>query len=138
MSEIPQVQNSDVSDHAVILDVREKDEWDAGHAPGAVHIPLAELPSRLHELPDTDDGTLAVTCRGGGRSSRAVAIRVRSASPSAASTGRRGASGSDTRGPLPAVCAAAGGASSSDRSRSLLNHAMTVSVVMRPTIGRLR
>lgn len=73
MSEVPQVQNADVSDHAVILDVREKDEWEAGHAPGAVHIPLSELPSRLDELPDTDDGTLAVTCRGGGRSSRAVA-----------------------------------------------------------------
>lgn len=73
MSEIPQVQNADVADNAVILDVREQDEWDAGHAPGALHIPLGELPSRLHELPDTDAGTLAVTCRGGGRSSRAVA-----------------------------------------------------------------
>lgn len=73
MSEIPQVQNVDVADDAVILDVREQDEWDAGHAPGALHIPLGELPSRLHEVPDTDDGTLAVTCRGGGRSSRAVA-----------------------------------------------------------------
>jgi rhodanese-related sulfurtransferase len=73
MSQIPQVQNADIADHAVILDVREQDEWDAGHAPGAVHIPLGELPSRLHELPDADAGTLAVTCRGGGRSSRAVA-----------------------------------------------------------------
>jgi rhodanese-related sulfurtransferase len=73
MSQIPQVQNADIADHAVILDVREQDKWDAGHAPGALHIPLAELPSRLHELPDTDVGTLAVTCRGGGRSSRAVA-----------------------------------------------------------------
>ncbi|MEO6414338.1 MAG: rhodanese-like domain-containing protein [Pedococcus sp.] len=70
---IPQVPVSDVHDHAVLLDVREKDEWDAGHAPGAVHIPLGELPSRLDELPDTDAGTLAVVCRGGGRSSRAVA-----------------------------------------------------------------
>lgn len=73
MSEIPQVQNVDVLDDAVILDVREQDEWDAGHAPGAIHIPLGELPARLDELPDTDAGTLAVTCRGGGRSSRAVA-----------------------------------------------------------------
>jgi rhodanese-related sulfurtransferase len=73
MSEIPQIASTDVHDHAVILDVREQDEWDAGHAPGAVHIPLGELPTRLDELPDTDSGTLAVTCRGGGRSSRAVA-----------------------------------------------------------------
>jgi rhodanese-related sulfurtransferase len=70
---IPQVPVSDVHDDAVLLDVREQDEWDAGHAPGAVHIPLGELPSRLGELPDTDAGTLAVACRGGGRSSRAVA-----------------------------------------------------------------
>ena len=70
---IPQVPVSDVHDHAVLLDVREQDEWDAGHAPGAVHIPLGELPSRLGELPDTDVGILAVACRSGGRSSRAVA-----------------------------------------------------------------
>ena len=70
---VPQVSVQDVPDDAVILDVREQDEWDAGHAPGAVHIPLGDLPSRLDELPDTDSGTVAVACRGGGRSSRAVA-----------------------------------------------------------------
>jgi rhodanese-related sulfurtransferase len=70
---IPQVPVDQVADDAVILDVREQDEWDAGHAPGAVHIPLGDLPARLAELPDPDAGTLAVTCRGGGRSSRAVA-----------------------------------------------------------------
>ncbi len=70
---VPQIAVPDVADHDVILDVREHDEWEAGHAPGAVHIPLGELPERLHELPDSDSGTLAVTCRGGGRSSRAVA-----------------------------------------------------------------
>lgn len=70
---VPQVPVTDLSDNAVILDVREQDEWDAGHAPGALHIPLGELPSRLGELPDTDATTLAVVCRGGGRSSRAVA-----------------------------------------------------------------
>ena len=31
---IPQVSVSDVADQAVVLDVREQDEWDAGHAPG--------------------------------------------------------------------------------------------------------
>jgi rhodanese-related sulfurtransferase len=70
---IPQVPVTEVPDDAVLIDVREQDEWDAGHAPGAVHIPLGELPSRLDELPDTDAGALAVACRGGGRSSRAVA-----------------------------------------------------------------
>jgi rhodanese-related sulfurtransferase len=70
---IPQVSVAEVADDALILDVREQDEWDAGHAPGAVHIPLGDLPARLGELPDTDTATLAVACRGGGRSSRAVA-----------------------------------------------------------------
>ena len=69
---VPQVSISEVPDDAVILDVREQDEWDAGHAPSAVHIPLGELPSRLGDLPD-DQETLAVVCRSGGRSSRAVA-----------------------------------------------------------------
>lgn len=62
----------DVADDAVIIDVREPDEWAAGHAPHAVHIPLGELPSRLDDLPDTDEA-VAVVCRSGGRSSRAVA-----------------------------------------------------------------
>ncbi|WP_406832905.1 rhodanese-like domain-containing protein [Pedococcus sp. KACC 23699] len=70
---LPQVSVSDVADDAVLLDVREQDEWDAGHAPGAVHIPLGDLPARLDELPDTDSGTLAVVCRSGGRSGQAVA-----------------------------------------------------------------
>ena len=73
---IPQVAVTELADDAVILDVREQDEWDAGHAPAALHIPLGELPSRLGDLPDPDAGTLAVVCRSGGRSSRAVAWLV--------------------------------------------------------------
>jgi rhodanese-related sulfurtransferase len=72
-SDIPSIPVGDVPDDAVIIDVREPSEWIAGHAPNAVHIPLGELPSRLDELPDTDAAAVAVTCRGGGRSSRAVA-----------------------------------------------------------------
>ena len=60
-----------VDDEMHLLDVREPDEWDAGHAPGAVHIPLGELPGRVGELPP--DRTIAITCRSGGRSSRATA-----------------------------------------------------------------
>jgi rhodanese-related sulfurtransferase len=73
MSQIPSVTVSDVANDAVILDVREPDEWAVGHAPGAIHIPLGDLPARLAELAGAGDGPLAVTCRGGGRSSRAVA-----------------------------------------------------------------
>ncbi|HUZ83327.1 MAG TPA: rhodanese-like domain-containing protein [Gaiellales bacterium] len=55
---------------AVLLDVREHHEWSAGHAPGAVHIPLRQLPERHRELPD--GRRLVVACRSGGRSARAV------------------------------------------------------------------
>lgn len=71
-STLPQVAPDTLASHAVILDVRNQDEWDLGHAPGAVHIPLDELPDRVGELPRTD-GPLPVTCRGGGRAGRAVA-----------------------------------------------------------------
>jgi len=53
-----------------VLDVREDDEWAAGHIAGARHIPLGELPARLGELPE---GQILVTCKMGGRSARAVA-----------------------------------------------------------------
>ena len=73
LNQIPRVSVSEVASNATILDVREPDEWAAGHAPCAIHIPLGELPARLAELADAGAGTVAVTCRGGGRSSRAVA-----------------------------------------------------------------
>lgn len=56
----------------VVLDVRGRNEWDAGHIPGAVHIPLAELADRLPELPA--DQPVAVHCQGGGRSAIAASL----------------------------------------------------------------
>ena len=52
----------------VLLDVREDDEWQRGHAPGAQHIPMGQVPSRLGEI-DTD-AKLFVVCQAGGRSQR--------------------------------------------------------------------
>lgn len=60
---------AELADDTVILDVRRQDEWDAGHAPTALHIPFEELQSRLAELPSTGS-PIPVVCRGGGRSSR--------------------------------------------------------------------
>ena len=40
---VPQIPAAEVPPGAYLLDVREYEEWDAGHAPGAVHIPLGEL-----------------------------------------------------------------------------------------------
>ena len=51
---------------AFILDVREPDEWDAGHIPGATLIPLGELASRVNEVPK--DQEVVVVCRSGNRS----------------------------------------------------------------------
>ncbi|WP_336854302.1 rhodanese-like domain-containing protein [Sinomonas albida] len=57
-----------------LLDVREDYEWEAGHAQGALHIPMDQLPTRLSELdPDVD---LLVVCRTGGRSARATSWLV--------------------------------------------------------------
>jgi rhodanese-related sulfurtransferase len=53
-----------------VLDVREQDEWDAGHISGSQHIPLGELGQRLTEVP-TDRPIVAV-CRSGSRSGAAT------------------------------------------------------------------
>lgn len=66
-----EITPAELADDAVFLDVREQDEWDAGHAPNAVHIPLAEVPSRLGELPEVEP--LPVMCRSGNRSGKAQA-----------------------------------------------------------------
>lgn len=66
----------DPSPTVTLLDVREHDEWEHGHAPDAVHIPLAEIPARMSEIaPDTD---LYVVCKVGGRSAQAVRFLLHS------------------------------------------------------------
>jgi rhodanese-related sulfurtransferase len=69
--QIPMIEAGQVPADAYLLDVREPDEWIAGHAPGAVHLPLMDIPARLEEVPR--DGTVVVVCRMGGRSAQAVA-----------------------------------------------------------------
>lgn len=54
-----------------LLDVREPEEWTAGHAPEAVHIPMGDLAGRLADLPA--DNEVYVVCRSGGRSARVTA-----------------------------------------------------------------
>ena len=72
-SSVPEVEAATLPDDAVLLDVREPHEWEAGHAPNAVHVPMGELGSRLADLPAVEaDEKLYIVCRGGGRSSRAT------------------------------------------------------------------
>ncbi|HEV8024490.1 MAG TPA: rhodanese-like domain-containing protein, partial [Candidatus Nanopelagicales bacterium] len=58
---------------ATLLDVRENSEWNAGHAPGAVHVPVsnvgAQAPKRLPK-----GRPVIVTCRSGSRSRGATRI----------------------------------------------------------------
>ena len=58
---------------AVLLDVREADEFRSGHIPGAVNIPLSDI--NTINIPKT--GTLFVYCLRGSRSKRAVNILKR-------------------------------------------------------------
>jgi rhodanese-related sulfurtransferase len=63
------------ADGAILLDVREAHEWQAGHAPRARHFPLGQVPRRAAELPR---GRPVVTvCRSGSRSARAAAMLAR-------------------------------------------------------------
>jgi rhodanese-related sulfurtransferase len=65
-----EIPAASVPDDAWLLDVREDDEWTAGHVPGATHIPLGQLSARAAEVPQ--GVTVYVICRSGARSSRAA------------------------------------------------------------------
>jgi rhodanese-related sulfurtransferase len=62
-------------DAVVLLDVREHDEWQRGHAPGAQHIPMGDVPARMAEI-DTE-AQLFVVCHAGGRSQRVAQYLAR-------------------------------------------------------------
>lgn len=57
-----------------LLDVRMPDEYEDAHVPGAVLVPLPELPDRLDDVPEGD--VVYVICRSGARSAKAVEILV--------------------------------------------------------------
>lgn len=55
-----------------VVDVRSPEEWSNGHLPGALHIPLAQLPDRAGALDPS--GPIVLQCKGGGRSSIATSF----------------------------------------------------------------
>ncbi len=76
--ELPDVPGVDVAGavsllegDTVLLDVRERNEWDAGHAPHAVHIPLRELSEATGWM--SKQHRVVVVCRSGRRSAHATA-----------------------------------------------------------------
>jgi rhodanese-related sulfurtransferase len=62
------------SQGALLIDVREPDEYAQGHAPGSTLIPLGQLEQRLHELSTRKDKPIALICRSGSRSAKAQEI----------------------------------------------------------------
>ncbi len=60
------------SNGVAVIDVRNATEWEAGHLPGATHLPLGYLPDRLNDLPR--DQPIVVHCQGGGRSAIAASL----------------------------------------------------------------
>src|ERR1700756_826017 len=61
--------------NAVIIDVREPDEWEQAHIPGAILIPLSEF--RSADVPDPGGKHLVFHCRSGRRCGLAAEIAVR-------------------------------------------------------------
>ncbi|MCK9200754.1 MAG: rhodanese-like domain-containing protein [Gallionella sp.] len=59
---------------ALLLDVRQPEEYTAIHAPDAKLIPLGELPARMQEISAYKDKPIAVICRSGRRSAKAVEL----------------------------------------------------------------
>ncbi|MEO8201592.1 MAG: rhodanese-like domain-containing protein, partial [Gemmatimonadota bacterium] len=55
-----------------VVDVRALSEWEAGHIPGALHIPLGHLADRIREIPA--DRPVVMQCQGGGRSAIAASV----------------------------------------------------------------
>ena len=65
----PDATYASASDDVVLLDVREDDEWAAGHAPGAVHVALGDLDPTAF----LGGKPVIAICRSGNRSGKATA-----------------------------------------------------------------
>ena len=56
----------------LLVDVREQDEWDEGHIPGAVHIPRGNLESRIERTAPRRSERIVIYCAAGNRSAFAA------------------------------------------------------------------
>ncbi|MFD7979835.1 rhodanese-like domain-containing protein [Streptomyces sp. NPDC059071] len=76
---LPTVDVASVPTDALVLDVREDDEWAAGHVEGALHVPMSDFVARFGEVTEAvADGRRAfVMCRVGGRSAQVTQYLVR-------------------------------------------------------------
>jgi sulfur-carrier protein adenylyltransferase/sulfurtransferase len=60
------------SEDAVFVDVRERDEWDEGHIPGAIHVPRGNLESRIENAAADRSARIVLYCASGNRSAFAA------------------------------------------------------------------
>ena len=66
----------DTEEGYIILDVREQEEYDQGHIPGAILLPLGTIADQAHTVLPEKDQLLLVYCRSGRRSKQAAGILV--------------------------------------------------------------
>ncbi|WP_371653652.1 MULTISPECIES: rhodanese-like domain-containing protein [unclassified Streptomyces] len=77
-AQLPSVDVAGVPAEALVLDVREDDEWAAGHVEGALHVPMSDFVARFGDVTQAvEDGRRAyVMCRVGGRSAQVTQYLV--------------------------------------------------------------
>jgi rhodanese-related sulfurtransferase len=77
--DVPTIALADLPADAIILDVREPQEWAAGHIDGARHIPMNSVPATLSHEPGelTPDARIHVICAMGGRSAQVTGWLLR-------------------------------------------------------------
>jgi rhodanese-related sulfurtransferase len=75
---LPSVEAAAVPSDGLVLDVREDDEWAAGHIEGALHVPMSDFVARFGEVTEAlaDGGRAYVMCRVGGRSAQVTQYLV--------------------------------------------------------------
>src|SRR5215203_2109298 len=74
--QVQEIDPAEVSEHlgngVVLVDVRESEEWDRGHIPGAVHVPRGYLESRIDAAAPDRDARVILYCASGQRSALAA------------------------------------------------------------------
>ncbi|MER5306908.1 rhodanese-like domain-containing protein [Streptomyces sp. NPDC002773] len=77
-SPLPSVDAASVPADGLVLDVREDDEWAAGHVEGALHVPMSDFVARFGEVTEAvaEQGRAYVMCRVGGRSAQVTQYLV--------------------------------------------------------------
>ena len=81
--QVQEVDPAEVSEHLgngiVLIDVRESEEWDRGHIPGAKHVPRGYLESRIEGAAPDRDARVVLYCASGQRSALAAHTLKRAA-----------------------------------------------------------